>query len=457
MAHVEKYKASALGHMLAHYNRTSPANNDIDKSRTAQNYNLAPDRGDQLNFIKKRLANNVKSIHRSDLIMMCDWVVTMPKDLPAEKERDFFVNTYDFLVNKYGAKNVVSAYVHKDESTPHMHFAFLPIVKEMKNKKRMGQEKLSAKECITRTDLQKFHQQLQDYLEQKLNCRVNILNEATKDGNKSIADLKKQSQSTELLLNWLESAGQHAERTKMGRGGLLGEEAVKMPVRLFNQLVTLAKGSVDTSVTLKTLRKKRDSNAKAQVEVDELKKELTKQKNQVTQLQCELASERERGSCKRKEDIERITAKFMSRGLTNDDIERVKYAKVLQRLNSIMRATEDIVTISDGLRYTALKYYKGNKTLDGAEKELIKAYYAYNGNRLNDVQNAVKAVRNVLPLAVVSDELTTNLERYARNCETYIDNERKKAEIRAEVKAEKRRKLILQANQGKNNSNDYSR
>lgn len=274
MAHVEKYKASALGHMLAHYNRSTPANKDIDRSRTEQNYNLAPERGDLLKFIDARLADGVKVQQRADVIKLCDWVVTMPRDLPPEKEQAFFANTYDFLVNKYGERNVVCAYVHKDESMPHMHFAWLPVVQEKKNKKRLGQEKLSAKECITRSDLQNFHQQLQTYLEAKLNCQVKILNEATKDGNKSIADLKKHSQQTEVTMKWLASMKKDAERTKMGRGGLYGEPAIKVPEPLFNALVTVARGGIAERANLKALKNKRDENAKAQAKADELAHQL---------------------------------------------------------------------------------------------------------------------------------------------------------------------------------------
>lgn len=292
MAHVEKYKASALGHMLAHYNRSTPANKDIDSSRTAQNYNLAPERGDLLKFINARLADDVKVQQRADVIKLCDWVVTMPKDLPAEKEQAFFVNTYDFLVNKYGEKNVVSAYVHKDESTPHMHFAWLPIVKEKKNKKRLGQEKLSAKECITRSDLQNFHQQLQSYLEAKLNCQVKILNEATKDGNKSIADLKKHSQQTEVTMKWLASMEKDAERTKMGKGGLYGESATKVPEKLFNSLVTLARGGIAERANLKALKNKRDENAKAQAKADELAHQLRAEQDKRRAVEFELEKEK---------------------------------------------------------------------------------------------------------------------------------------------------------------------
>lgn len=90
MAHVEKYKASALGHMLAHYNRTSPANKDIDKSRTKENYNLAPMRGDLISFINAK-CSEIKCQKRKDIIKICDWVITLPKDLPPGKESIFLV------------------------------------------------------------------------------------------------------------------------------------------------------------------------------------------------------------------------------------------------------------------------------------------------------------------------------------------------------------------------------
>ena len=39
----------------------------------------------------------------------------------------FFEETYAFLSERYGAQNVISAYVHLDERSPHMHFAFVPV------------------------------------------------------------------------------------------------------------------------------------------------------------------------------------------------------------------------------------------------------------------------------------------------------------------------------------------
>lgn len=195
MAHVAKFTRGAMGHMLSHYDRSKTPGDNIDTSRTALNYNLAAEQQplSQLDFIHQRL-QNVKLQNRKDVKVLCDWVVTAPKDLPQELQPQFFKETYEYLASKYGKNNVISAYVHNDEVTPHLHFAFIPVVEDRKK----GGLKVSAKECITRSDLQHFHEDLQHYLESKLQQPVNILNEATKNGNKSIAELKRGTAQQEL-------------------------------------------------------------------------------------------------------------------------------------------------------------------------------------------------------------------------------------------------------------------
>lgn len=58
--------------------------------------------------------------------------------------------------------------------------------------------KVSAKEVVNRYDLQSFHEGLQRHVERALGHEVGILNEATKEGNRSIEELKRQS-ATERL------------------------------------------------------------------------------------------------------------------------------------------------------------------------------------------------------------------------------------------------------------------
>lgn len=200
MAHVEKFAISAIGHMCDHYERgrdVKRSNENIDSSRTPQNYNLGPARElSQVDFVRQR-TSEVKCQKRADVKVMCDWVITIPKDFQAvhpQRERDFFEQTYEFLAKRYGEANVVSAYVHKDEVTPHMHFAFVPVTED----KRRGGFKVSAKEVLTRTDLRTFHGDLQAHLKKTLGVEVNVLNEATKDGNQSIAELKRKSAKERL-------------------------------------------------------------------------------------------------------------------------------------------------------------------------------------------------------------------------------------------------------------------
>lgn len=200
MAHVQKFAMAAVGHMCNHFERTGNAersNVNIDSERTGLNYNLAPAREQsQVDFIRQRISE-VKCQKRADVKVMCDWVITIPKDFQAahpDREREFFERSYEFLEQRYGAANVISAYVHKDEITPHMHFAFVPVTTD----KRKGIEKVSAKEVLTRADLRTFHNDLQEHLERTLGVEVNVQNEATKDGNKAIAELKRGTAKAEL-------------------------------------------------------------------------------------------------------------------------------------------------------------------------------------------------------------------------------------------------------------------
>lgn len=190
MANYAKYTKGAMGHMLKHYERAKDGegnylkfgNQDIDTRKTWQNYNLAPSHN-QLDFIHERLSE-VYCMNRKDVNVMCSWVVTAPEDLKPEQEKKFFQETYSFLEEKYGRENVVSSYVHKDEKTPHMHFCFMPVVADSKR----GQ-KVSAYECVKKKDLEQFHEELQHHLEKKgISC--SIINEATKEGNKAIKELK---------------------------------------------------------------------------------------------------------------------------------------------------------------------------------------------------------------------------------------------------------------------------
>lgn len=193
MAHLEKYTAAAAGHMFAHYDRShSSSTSNIDESRTHLNYNLAEK--DQplscLDFLHKRMSE-IKVLKRANVNVMCDWVITAPEDLKEEELPVFFDECYKFLNVRYGKENLISAPVHMDETSPHLHYNFVPVVKD----KKKGIPKLSAKECITRKDLNTFHQDLTKHMTAVFGRDIGILNGATVGGNKTIKQLKKMSEN----------------------------------------------------------------------------------------------------------------------------------------------------------------------------------------------------------------------------------------------------------------------
>ncbi|WP_242071625.1 MobV family relaxase [Bacillus thuringiensis] len=139
--------------------------------------------------------HEVHCLNRKDVKVCADWVVTLPESLKGiseQEQREFFEKTYEFLTNRYGGeKNVLSANVHMDETTPHMHFAFMPIVWDKKKQR----EKVSAKEVLTRKELKTFHQDLDKFLKKEILYiyKEGILNDKT-IGVDTVKDLKKHSE-----------------------------------------------------------------------------------------------------------------------------------------------------------------------------------------------------------------------------------------------------------------------
>lgn len=194
MANCKKFKRFAVGHMFNCYNRCSKDDEEqnIEASKTHMNYNLKQSNKSQIDIYHERLSQ-VKCLNRKDLNTMCCWVVTIPAELKAAQKKvqnDFFKHVYNFLNNRYGEKNCISAYVHFDQTTPHMHYSFIPVVID----KKKNIEKVSAKDLVNLRDLKTFHKDLQNYLQSKMQMPLSIITGETKiNGNKTIKELQEES------------------------------------------------------------------------------------------------------------------------------------------------------------------------------------------------------------------------------------------------------------------------
>lgn len=196
MAHIAKCKASAVGKLCAHYNRWQGIDNpnvsreNIDKSRTHLNYALGVYEKNGKRFIGKvrgsaswatvkgridavnaRAKAEGKRATRKDAVVMADMVVTLPPNVPPEDAYKFFWNSYQYIADRVGRGNLMGGYVHMDETTPHMHVPFTPILDGRFNYKKMCDRKF----------YQTFHKGLGDRLEQKMGYRPEVeLSEETR-------------------------------------------------------------------------------------------------------------------------------------------------------------------------------------------------------------------------------------------------------------------------------------
>ena len=83
MAHVAKYTNTQTGHLLNHYNRKNEkdcnrSNEDIDKTRTTENYNLMEREESPQEIYKNRLGE-LYNLGRADVKTMCDLVISLAK------------------------------------------------------------------------------------------------------------------------------------------------------------------------------------------------------------------------------------------------------------------------------------------------------------------------------------------------------------------------------------------
>ncbi len=158
MAHVTKLTAGAIAGLANHCERKSDkhSNKMIDIKKTHLNYALDNNENPR-EYFNKRLGEVRINQRRDDIKVAASWVITQPRDIAEEESRKFFEAAHNFLAKKYGEKNVIWSRVHMDETTPHLHFCFMPVTQD---KKHEGEEKVCAKDVLNRKSLMTFHKEL---------------------------------------------------------------------------------------------------------------------------------------------------------------------------------------------------------------------------------------------------------------------------------------------------------
>ena len=163
VCHFGKYKAGNVFGLQKHNQRENEnyTNNDIDKARTPLNYDLINKAN--INYTKKIKtiigANRASQrAIRKDATVYCECIISSDsaffEKITEDSQKEFFKGALDYLKNKIGEEFIISANVHLDETTPHMHVGFVPII----------DNSLSAKKLIDRKFLREVQDQLPAYL-----------------------------------------------------------------------------------------------------------------------------------------------------------------------------------------------------------------------------------------------------------------------------------------------------
>ena len=279
MAHLTSFKSAGAVGVLRHDERKetdkvqSRKNECIDNLKTHLNYNLAPKRTGKLMEHIRRVCddNHVRLNNRKDLNVMCSWVITVPKVIPPQEQPFFFRRCYEFLKERYREQYVLSAVVHMDETTPHLHFCFIPVGYDSKNDRLTVSSKLVA----TRTELRSCQQELSNSLDKEFGYNLGMLNEATKDGNKTIQELKYKT-----AVEKIEKAEHKLENLQ---GRILKQEEVNA-IKGKKTLTGGLKGVtyeeyLSLKKTAQSVNKAKKTVKKLKAEVEELKNERDLYKN----------------------------------------------------------------------------------------------------------------------------------------------------------------------------------
>ena len=140
-----KYKGPEISRIEAHNERTKEkyaSNPDVDISRSHLNYHLIRPRNHYRAEAERQIAE-AGCRTRSDSVRLVETLITGSpeffKGKSSKQIKEYFAHTLAFLQQRQRPDTFVSAVVHLDEKTPHMHVTFVPLTED---------NRLTAKEII---------------------------------------------------------------------------------------------------------------------------------------------------------------------------------------------------------------------------------------------------------------------------------------------------------------------
>ena len=140
-----KYKGPEIGNIEAHNERNKEkyaSNPDVDLSRSKDNFHLITPTDKYRNQAEAKIKEHGCRTRKDSVRIVETLVTASPEFFQGKKKAEisaFFEHALSFLTSEIGEDRFISAVVHMDEKTPHMHVSFVPITQD---------ERLSAKDIL---------------------------------------------------------------------------------------------------------------------------------------------------------------------------------------------------------------------------------------------------------------------------------------------------------------------
>lgn len=131
-------------------------------SKTHLNYDLVESNLNLYRRVQKRVeeVRENSRIQKNSVVDVSN-IITLNKEQFEEwgedKSKEYFREVYNYFCDEFGKENVVSAKVHMDETTPHMHLHFVPI----------RDDKLQCRSVLNQSRFNKVHTNAPKYLQEK--------------------------------------------------------------------------------------------------------------------------------------------------------------------------------------------------------------------------------------------------------------------------------------------------
>ena len=131
-----KYKGPEIGQIEAHNERKKEkyaSNPDIDTSRSHLNFHLVHPERKYRAEAERQIAQAGCRTRKNSVRVVETLVTASPEFFKGKKQaevRAFFEEAVRFIERRQPKDTIISAVVHMDEKTPHMHLSFVPLTKD---------------------------------------------------------------------------------------------------------------------------------------------------------------------------------------------------------------------------------------------------------------------------------------------------------------------------------------